>query len=164
MHSNRIILSFKYDFFQRTSFFLFSCIPLVLVIQLLVNSINVLGALVVLFFLFFLVAMLSLALLKKGFLVKNKELYKGYFVLGKQLFKQKINLTDRTIVAVLKNKQHKRISTNTKEIKYKNFEINVLDKKQTKRDVLLVLKNEQKANEGVLFLTKNTDLKIKKLE
>jgi len=164
MISNQIVLRYKFDFFKRTSLLLFSLIPLLLIVQLLLNSVNFLGALVVLFFLVFFVAILSLSFLKKGLVHINEELYKAYFIFGTRIFKYKIDLTDRTVVSILKNYTAKKMilkGGSSQSSKIRNYEVNVLNEKQTKRDVLFLFKKETEANKAVKFIKEHTSLKVK---
>ncbi len=110
-----------------------------------------------------LLVLIMLLFLKTGILEKNNNLYEGTYFKGKLLFKKKINLTDKTKVAILKlNKRQKMawfsIANPDQALSYHKNDITLLNDKHTRKELLVSLDDENLANKTVSFLEENFDL------
>ena len=112
---------------------------------------------------FFVIVMLSF--LKIGILKKNNQLYSGTYIFGKLLFKEKVDLANRTKLAILKLTKNQKmawfnIANPDQGISYHKNDITLLNDKHTQKTLLVSLDDENLANETVSFLEENFDLTL----
>jgi hypothetical protein len=107
------------------------------------------------------------AFLKRGFLKRDGNLYITSFFLNKPITKTKIDISKKSKITVLKfNKSEKfawfSIAKPDLSAKFRSFEINVLNDRHTRREIILDLKKKNNVQPTIDFLTSNFDLKYEK--
>ncbi|CAL2087042.1 hypothetical protein [Tenacibaculum sp. 190524A05c] len=112
---------------------------------------------------FFVIVMLSF--LKTGVLKKNNQLYLGTYIFGKLLFNEKVDLGNKTKLAILKLTKNQKmawfnIANPDQGISYHKNDITLLNDKHTQKTLLVSLDDENLANETVSFLEEHFDLTL----
>ncbi|UAB82258.1 hypothetical protein INR76_05720 [Marixanthomonas sp. SCSIO 43207] len=108
---------------------------------------------------------ISFIFVKKGLVKTDSGIHFGYFCWGRYVGKDKNKYLDRPTVTILKFKKRQKlafISAANPDFSssFNSFDIYLLNKKHTKKDKLIGLKNISRANSAIEFMTKNSDLKF----
>ena len=165
---NKIILEYRFTNHQKITFLLYIGAPFLITIFLLLrNSLNMKDYLILSLSIICYTFLISIAFLKRGFLKKNSNLYKGSFFLGKLFFKTRIDISEKPKIAILKLRKSQKLAwfSGAKPDladEYNNFEINILNNRHTKREPILDLKRKENVEPTIEFLSSNFDLKYEK--
>lgn len=111
--------------------------------------------------------LIVLAFSKKGFIFTGQSLFKAYFFNKKLLFKKKIEIKDKSIVTLLTSSANQKLSFSILDNidtvpNFSLFKIHLLNKGHTKKDLILSLKNKEKAKNALDFLTTNLKFNYEK--
>ena len=165
---NRIILEHRFTNHQKITFLFYFGAPFLIKIFLLMRcNPNMKGYLILTLCIIGYAFLISIAFLKRGFLKKNSNLYKGSFFLGKLFFKTQIDISEKSKIAILKLRKSQKLAwfSGAKPdlaVEYNNFEINILNDRHTKREPILDLKKKENVEPTIEFLSSNFDLKYEK--
>ncbi|MDT0295568.1 hypothetical protein ACFQ3R_02060 [Mesonia ostreae] len=165
---DRIILEHRFNTHQKLVILLGVGFPLIITFITLCSLIPLMHFVIFLFLLINLLLygiLVAIAFLKRGFYKKNAKLYKASFFYTKLIFKSKIRLVNRPKLAILKFKKAQKyawfnVANPDMTSSFNAFEINILSENHTQRDCILILKNEDHANNAVEFLSSNFPLKL----
>lgn len=165
----KIILENRFTIHQKITILLFIGAPFIISIVGLLkmgfnSNLNYKGYLVLLLFLLLYFFLISIAFSKRGFINVHSDLYRGLFFREKLFLKKRINISDKPKLAVLKFKKSQKlawfsIANPDLATEFNSFEINILNDKHTKREVIMELRIEDNVHRTVDFLTTNFDLR-----
>ncbi|TMM28681.1 hypothetical protein FDT66_13850 [Polaribacter aestuariivivens] len=166
----KIILEYRFTNHQKITFLLYLGAPFLIKIFFLLRNnmhLNMKDYLILLLCVICYAFLISIAFLKRGFLKKNSNLYKGSFFLGKLFFKTRIDISEKSRIVVLKFRKSQKFAwfSDAKPdlaFEYNSFEINLLNARHTKRKPILDLKKKENVEPITKFLTSNFGLKFEK--
>lgn len=167
MSNEKVILEDRFKLHEKfILIFLPGVVVLMIILKLNQEWISSLFLISILFSII-LVMITLFAFSKKGLLINNTELFKAFFFSNVLIRKIKIDLKTKTDVAILKSRSSIRpaysISENfDTEMKFNKFNISLLDTKHRNKTLLISLLSEEKALNGIQFLTNNFELKHEK--
>ncbi len=101
---------------------------------------------------------------KKGLIISNKKLFRGFYFMNILIFKRKIDTENKPVITILKfrnaNKKYSSAMLNPDiDLKFNIFQLNLLNEKHTQKHPLLWLKDGKNAEKAVDFITKNFKIK-----
>ncbi len=157
---DKIVFERSFNLQQKLIIMGFSLFPLLFIIVLLEQNLNWKGYLIFIVALLLFLYLIALAFSRKGLIKKEQFLYKGKIFRGYTLFKQKIDLTDRPVVSILKFKKRQKfaffsVAKPDLSHSFNSFEIFVLNANHFKRDSVMYFKEEKSANKAIEFLTRD---------
>ncbi len=100
---------------------------------------------------------------KRRLLKKESELYRGLYCFGKLILKKKISLNNKDQVSILKFRKTQKMAwfSNANPdlaLTFQKSDVTLLNKKHTKREMLISLDSEDLAIKTIAFLENNFDL------
>ncbi|WP_437369685.1 hypothetical protein [Maribacter litoralis] len=160
----RKILEYNYDNYQKINWSIFIITVLAIIIFLFQMPMKLLNfGLIVLFGLvisYSIIMMFS----KNGLAVKNNELYKADFFLGKLIFKSKVKLSDNPAFSILKLRKRQKViySVASPDASYGliSYDIYLLNEKHTQKKCVMSLRNEMSSKKASEFISTYTELKF----
>lgn len=161
---DKIILEDRYTGFQKVSFLFFIGAPILLIIYgLLTLNLSFQGYIVLTIAIAIYVFIVCIAFLKRGFISIKSKLYRGSFFRGKLFFKSHIDISKTPKVAVLKFKKIQKfaffsVARPDLGSGFNAFEINILNERHTKREEIIMLRDEKNVKPCLDFLTSNFNL------
>lgn len=166
---NKIVLEDRFTTHQKITFLLYFGAPFIIgifaLLRMALNSnLNYKGYLMLIILLMIYLLLISTAFLKRGFVKINSELYKGSFFREKLIFKKRIDISKTPKIAILKFKKSQKLAWFSAakpdlSTEFDTFEVNILNKKHTKREAILDLKKKNNVDRTISFLTSNFNLK-----
>lgn len=168
----KIILEKNLDFHQFKNVFILNFICFFIFLMVLKSESAYLIIFLRLLFGIIIISCICLMLLKKGIVIEEKLIYIGYFLLGKKIFKKKVETGNMKIITLLKfikstnyNYPELHPSNVTRwepNLNYQtdSFQLFLLNENHTCKKKLLSLVKEQNATNAIEFILKNTELKI----
>ncbi|MFD1095594.1 hypothetical protein [Salegentibacter chungangensis] len=164
MKKENLILEPSFNLQQQIIILGISLIPLMFIIALIEAKLNWKGYLTFTFVLLLFSYLFALAFSKKGMIKKGNKLYKAKFFRGHTLFRQKVDLSDRPVVSILKFKKSQKLaffSAARPDLSesFNSFEIFVLNENHFKRDSVMYFEEEDSAKKAVEFLTTDFPLR-----
>ena len=165
---DKIILEYRFSSHQKTHIIFFIGSPLILIIYSLMKiNLNNVGLSVLFLLIVIYLSLVCLAFTRRGLLKKGSELHRGLFFFKKLILKKKIDLTNKSKIAILKfNKTQKMgwfsAARPDLSLGFSSLDINLLNKKHTKRETLISLTDNEKATRAVEFLEAKFELKNEK--
>ncbi len=154
----RLILESKLTNHQKFHVFLCTGVPIVLSIHTLISQKPYfIKSILFLFFVVLSLVMLGIVFLKKGVVKEGSVLFKGTFLFDKLLLKKKVDVDQKSKVAILKFKRSQKmawfsVANPDASLTYLRSDVTLLNEKHTTKDVLISLDDEEKANQVVSFL------------
>jgi len=111
------------------------------------------------------IALFLILFIKKGLIVDDKKLYRAYFLLGKNIYKSQVDLTDITDVSIFKIRtkesvEYFRPGPGPAEFTNMFYKIYILNDRHTYKDLILESTDEELINYVVDFLQKELHLKL----
>ena len=162
--SNRILLENRFTTHQKLHLILSIGAPFILIIFTLARTnLNYIGYLVLFIFILIYTLIVCLAFTKRGLLKKGSDLYRGLYFAEKLILKKKINLNDKPKISILKFKRSQKmawfsVAKPDLASEFNAFDINLLNDKHTKKEMLISLTNNETAKKTIDFLSSNFDL------
>ena len=159
-----LILGSRFSSHQKTHILLYLATPLLIIsVSLIIQSQSLNGFIVGILILLLCVFVISIAYARKGLVEKNGNLYRCIFLDRQLLIKKKINQKDKLDFSVLKFKKSQKMawfSTARPDLGtgFDTFDITLLNKDHTKKDLMISVKKEEYADLVVEFLKKNSTL------
>ncbi|PHS67021.1 MAG: hypothetical protein COB12_05015 [Flavobacterium sp.] len=162
---DKIILEDRFTTHQKITFLIYIGAPFLIgIFSLLKLNLNIKGFLILMLLLIIYSFLISISFSKRGFLKIKSDLYLGFFFFGKLFFKKKIDISRTPKIAILKFKKSQKlawfsVAKPDLATEFKSFEINILNNKHTRREPIIILKDEKNVDPAISFLTSNFSLK-----
>ncbi|WP_029036696.1 hypothetical protein [Salinimicrobium xinjiangense] len=158
MEREKLILQDSFTTHQKIHLLGLSSPVLVIIIDLLGLGLHWSSPFFILFFAAIILIVAIIAFSKKGFLKSDGKLFKARFFRGKVLFASSINILDRPVISILKFRRSRKyafFSAAKPDLasSFNSFEVYVLNDRHIKRDLLMRLTSEEKAQQAIGFLT-----------
>lgn len=163
--ANSIILQSRYTTHQKIHMVLVLGAPFILIIvSLLGIDLNYIGYMVLLFFMLMYTVLICFAFTKRGLLKKDNQLYRCLYFKNKLIKKNKINLTAKPKVTILRFKRSQKMawfSAAKPDLasEFNAFDITLLNDKHTKKEMLITLTNDDISKKTITYLEENFNLK-----
>jgi hypothetical protein len=162
---NKIILEDRFTTHQKITFLIYIGAPFLIGIFSLLNlNLNIKGFFILMLLLIIYSFLISISFSKRGFLKIKSDLYLGLYFLDKLFYKKKIDISKTPKIAILKFKKSQKlawfsVAKPDLATEFNSFEINILNNKHTKREAIMVLKDEKNVKPAISFLISNFPLK-----
>ena len=161
----KVILEDRFDTHQKMIFLIFIGLPFTGIISRLFDSLNFNPNISSFFLITLYIHLVVFAFQKRGFVKKQTDLYSGAFFFDILLRKKRIVLENYNKLAVLKLRKSQKTAwlagpNPDNANSFNSFEINILNKKHTKRKPIITLKKEYQSNKVIEFLTSNFNLTL----
>jgi uncharacterized membrane protein YoaT (DUF817 family) len=165
--TSKLILEFRFTFHQKLVILISVAVLILLIITYIIEIFQLDDLLLIYTLIISYPLLIILALLKKGFLTKERKLFKSYFFLGFGIFNSEVNTNLYPKVTVLQFKKIRKlpwfsIAQPDAATDYNSFEINVLNESHTQRNIIIELKKQKNVKSTIDFLTAHTDLVFEK--
>ena len=160
-----LILESRFTSHQKIHITLSIGAPFIIIIFFLLRmDLNSKGYLILLIFILIYTSMVCLAFTKRGLLKQNSDLYRGLFFMNKLILKKKINLSDKTKVAILKFKRNQKMAWFSAAqpdmaLEFNAFDVTLLNNKHTQKEMLISLSNEAICKTTIEYLESEFNLK-----
>ncbi|MBU2995314.1 hypothetical protein KO500_02670 [Cellulophaga baltica] len=164
MNAKKLVLESRFKTHQKIHLILTIGAPFIFIIfSLITMGLNAIGNFILLVFILMYVLLVCLAFTKRGLLSLNSELYRGLFFSDKLILKKKIDLNNKTDVAILKFKRSQKmawfsVAKPDLASDFNAFDITLLNKKYTQKEMLVSLSNEAICKIAINFLEKEFGL------
>lgn len=108
--------------------------------------------------------LLLLTISKKGLVKDNHQLYKGLFIFNTLVFKKRVDLKNRTCFSILKFRKSQKYAffsaaNPDAAHSFNTFDVYLLNKKHTEKDLLISLKKEKNSKLATDFIASFRDFK-----
>ena len=102
---------------------------------------------------------------KKGLLISNNKIYKGYFFRNLLLYKKTVNLNNKIAFAILKLRKKQKMAFFTGANpdlaeSFETFDIALLNENHTQKEILISLLKVKNSESVTEFLKNHTNLKL----
>ncbi|WP_104735375.1 hypothetical protein [Hanstruepera ponticola] len=109
------------------------------------------------------ILILSIIFLKSGLLIIDNTIYKGYFLLGLLIYKQKVNINNQPIVSILRLKRAHGmpafgLASPQGVHSFYKFYIYLLNQSHTEKTEVIGFKKKENAEKVIDFLIENLNL------
>lgn len=160
----KLPLEASFNLHQKMILLGVSLLPAWFVVELSGRILSLTGYLILMIFLLLFFYLVSLTFSKKGLIKKDHKLYKAKIFNGLTLSRNKVNLTNRPVVSILKFKKSQKmiwfsIAKPDLATSFNSFEVFVLNERHIKRDSVMYFASEENANKAIEFLTTDFPLR-----
>lgn len=164
MKEEKLPLEASFNLHQKMIIMGLSLLPAMFVVELSGRNMNWKGYLILVIFLSLFFYLISLAFSRKGLIKKDQKLYKAKIFNGVTLYQNRVDLTDRPVVSILKFRKSQKLiwfSMAKPDLgkTFNSFEVFVLNQRHIKRDSVMFFQNEETAKKAIEFLTTDFPLR-----